>query len=393
MLVKESNDCGVREGREMESMIEIVGAGPSGLAAALTIARRGGHAIVYERHTDVGKRFHGDFQGLENWTTKGDVLEEMASIGIEPTFEHTAFREMVLYDPTGREHVFRSERPIWYLIRRGSEPGTLDQAMKAQALDAGVDIRFKTLKEHMPDGGIVAHGPHKVDAIAVGYVFESPLADGAYAAVSEELAPKGYSYLLICGGRATIASCMFADFHNEKAYLQRTVDFFREKIGIELVNERRFGGFGNLRPMGRVRKGAMLYVGEGAGFQDALFGFGLRYAMLSGNLAARALLDGRPADYDGLLSDRLGGLMKASVVNRYLYDKLGNRGYVRLANRIDRKSDVRKWLRRYYGPGWARSLLYPIARRRAAALGSLVVSCNESCDCTWCRCQSHTAPT
>jgi flavin-dependent dehydrogenase len=391
MQVKESDDCGVREGREMESMIEIAGAGPSGLAAALTIAQRGGDAIVYERHADVGQRFHGDFQGLENWTTEGDVLEEMASNGIEPTFEHTPFREMVLFDPTGREHVFRSERPIWYLIRRGSEPGTLDQALKAQTLDAGVEIRFKTLKEHMPHGGIVAHGPHKVDAIAVGYIFESPLADGAFAAVSEELAPKGYSYLLICGGRATIASCMFADFHNEKEYLQRTVDFFREKVGIDLVNARRFGGFGNLRPLGRARKGKMLYVGEGAGFQDALFGFGLRYAMLSGHLAARALLDGRPADYDGLLSDRLGGLMKASVVNRYLYDKLGNRGYVRLASKIDRKADVRDWLRRYYGPGWVRSLLYPLARRRVAH-DSLVGGCDESCDCTWCRCRGHAAP-
>ncbi len=106
----------------MKSMIEIAGAGPTGLAAALTVARRGGQAVVYERHADVGQRFHGDPQCLENWTTEGDVFEELASIGIHPTFEHKGFSEMVLYDPSGREHVIRSERPLWYLIRRGRSP-------------------------------------------------------------------------------------------------------------------------------------------------------------------------------------------------------------------------------------------------------------------------------
>jgi flavin-dependent dehydrogenase len=148
--------------------IEIVGAGPAGLSAALTIARNGGRATVDERHPDVGARFHGDFQGLENWTTEGDVLEELASLGIQPTFEHTAFRECVFYDPAGREYVYRSPRPLWYLVRRGPVPGSLDHSLKAQALAAGVECRFETLREHLPEGGIVAHGPHRADAIGRG---------------------------------------------------------------------------------------------------------------------------------------------------------------------------------------------------------------------------------
>jgi len=55
-----------------------------------------------------------------------------------------------------------------------------------------------------------------------------------------------------------------------------------------MTNPRPFGGFGNLYTGQAVRKGRLLYTGEAAGFQDALFGFGLRYAMLSGHLAARA---------------------------------------------------------------------------------------------------------
>jgi flavin-dependent dehydrogenase len=375
----------------MTATIEIVGAGPAGLSAALTTARQGGHAIVFERHADVGQRFHGDFQGLENWTTDLDVLEELESLGIQPTFEHTPFSELVLYDPHGREHLIRTERPFWYLVRRGPEAGTLDQSLKAQALAAGVEIRFDTLREHLPDGGIVAHGPRRVDAIAVGYVFDCDRADGAFAAVSERLAPGGYSYLLICGGKATIASCLFSDFHNEGRYLERTVDFFRDHVGFQLANARRFGGYGNVGPVGVPRKGKMLYVGEAVAFQDALFGFGMRYAMLSGHLAAGAIMGGRPEDYDRLVADRLGATMRTAVVNRYLYEKLGDRGYAHLSGRVDRTQNVRAWMKRSYGPGRLRSLLYPLARRRFSG-SPLIRECKDDCDCTWCRCQHDAAP-
>lgn len=371
----------------MAMTVEITGAGPAGLAAALTVAKQNVRAIVTERHGEVGQRFHGDFQGLENWTTTGDVLDELAAIGIEPTFEHAPFRECVYYDPTGREYVFRSERPIWYLVRRGSDSGTLDQSLKSQALAAGVDLRLSTVQKHLPDGGIVAHGPRRPDAIAVGYVFETDRANGAFAAISDQLAPKGYSYLLIYGGRATVASCMFADFHEEKKYLARTVDFFREKVGLEMSNPRRFGGFGNVISEDNPRKGKMLYVGEAAGFQDALFGFGMRYAMLSGHLAARAWLEERPEAYDSLWRERLGGLLKAAVVNRHFYEKLGDRGYATFMGRINGASDVRNWLRRHYQGGWGKSLLYPLARRRLKHKADLIVGCIEGCDCTWCRCE------
>lgn len=378
-------------GSRVKVTVEIAGAGPAGLAAALTLAKYGGHAVVTERHRDVGHRFHGDFQGLENWSTAGDVLEELAAMGIEPTFEHTPFSECVFYDPTGREYVYRSERPIWYLVRRGSAPGTLDHGLKRQALAAGVDLRLNTPKAHLPDGGIVAHGPRRVDVIAVGYVFDTDRADGAYAAISDELAPKGYSYLLICGGRGTVASCMFADFHNEKTYLGRTVEFFREKIGIELRNAARFGGYGNVIADSSPQKNRMLYVGEAAGFQDALFGFGIRYAMLSGHLAAQAWLAGVPEDFDRLWRRRLGGLLKTAVVNRYFYEKLGHRGYASLMRRINAASDVRHWLQEYYSSRTTKSLLYPLARRRIARHPPLVARCIDGCDCTWCRCDGHVA--
>jgi flavin-dependent dehydrogenase len=56
--------------------IHIVGAGPSGLTAAINLARAGFKTIVYEKYSDVGIRFSGESQGLEIWSMKENVNGE-----------------------------------------------------------------------------------------------------------------------------------------------------------------------------------------------------------------------------------------------------------------------------------------------------------------------------
>ena len=172
------------------------GAGRAGLVAAITIAGHGGRAVVHERCGDVGMRFHGDFQGLESWAGEGDVLDELQSIGIEPTFEHTPIREMTIFDPAGSAHQYRSPHPIFYLIRRGPYPGTLDASLKDQALACGAEIRFRDRLDALPAGGIAAHGPCHPDAIAVGYVFDTDMADGVVAAAQHLAAASGIGWAI-----------------------------------------------------------------------------------------------------------------------------------------------------------------------------------------------------
>lgn len=373
--------------------VSIVGGGLSGLAAALAVVRDGGRARVYERRGESGARFHGDFQGLENWSTEGDVLEEFASFGIEPTFDHTPFRECVFFDPDGREHVCRSQQPLWYLVRRGTEVGTLDQALKAQALAAGVDIEFGQTVEHLPEGGIVAYGPRRVDAIAVGYVFPTDRADGAFGVVSDTLAPGGYAYLLICRGRATVATCMFDDFHNDKQYLARTVEFFEKSVGLVLQAGRQFGGFANMSPEPRVRRGRVLFAGEAAGLQDALFGFGMRYAVASGHLAGRAFVNGDLSQYEAAYRRQFRPRIQAATVNRYLYRRAGERGYRTLVERLSEAPDPRAWMRRYYNRHWWTPLIYPIARAHAARVrsGPDAHECREAATARICQCVREAA--
>lgn len=377
-------------GDEPPDAFFISGAGPSGLAAALTIANAGGRAVVFERQADVGSRFHGDFQGLENWTTRQDALEELASAGIEPQFDAVPVRAGVVFDAAGNEYRCRSSTPLFYLVRRGQEPGMLDHSLKTQALAAGVEIRFGEAKHELPQGGIVAEGPRAADVIAAGFVFETGMADGCFVAFSDQLAPQGYSYLLVHHGVGTVAACLFRDFHNERNYVEHTVEFFRRHAGLKMQNERRFGGFGNFTYPATARNGRLLFAGESAGFQDALWGFGMRYGMLSGHLAACALMNHRAADYDALWRKRLGGYLRASYVNRYLFGKLGDARYTRLARRAGSANDARDWLRRYYATSWWKELLSPLARRALRTSSKAGVCVMEGCDCTWCRCH-HSA--
>jgi flavin-dependent dehydrogenase len=102
----------------------------------------------------------------------------------------------------------------------------------------------------------------------------------------------------------------------------------------------------------------MLVVGEAAGFQDALWGFSMRYAMVSGHLAARALLNQRPGRYDEFWKERLGGLMRTAVGNRWAYERLGDSGYAAIMRFLGPPIDVRDWLHARYGPSLWKSLSF-----------------------------------
>ena len=184
---------------------------------------------------------------------------------------------------------------------------------------------------------------------------------------------------------------MFSDFHNEKIYLERTLEFFRDKVGFVMKSPRRFGGFGNFKLPATATQGQLLFVGEAGGFQDHLWGFGMRYAFLSGHLAARAIISQRPESYERLWRERLGGYMRTAMVNRYLYEKMGNRGYRWLLRAATRAKNPRNRLRKFYAPSIWKAPILPLARRAGRPTGAVTEFMHDGCDCTWCRCQHSLA--
>lgn len=382
-----------RPGREMaahdrDAPITVIGAGPAGLASAIVLARAGRTVIVREWHRSVGTRFHTDFQGLENWSSREDVLAELRASGIEASFETHAVHEGIAYDASDGVYSVRSERPLYYLIHRGERAGSLDLGLLKQAIAAGADVRFGDRVDEVAGPAVLAIGPRVADAIAAGYVFETDGPDGNWVAFRNDLAPLGYAYLLTYGGRGTLASCMFTGFKRQAEHVARTVDFFRDRVGLDMRNPRPFGGFANFRLPRRAIQGGKPVCGEQAGFQDALAGFGMRYALRSGILAARSLLEG--ADYTALWRRELLPLLRAGVSNRFLFNTVGEGGWRWVLGRLSR-SDAGEGLRALYRPNLISRLLFPVAlwRYRAPLADP---SCDHvGCACVWCRHGLHGA--
>lgn len=366
-----------------DAAFQIVGAGPAGLAAAITLARAGRAVVVHEAHKEVGRRFQRDLQGLENWSSREDVLVELERLGIAIGFVRRACVEGVVFDAWGRAYAIRTREPLFYMVERGPGAGSLDTALLRQACELGVDVRFNDRLDALSGDGILAAGPRAADAIAVGYHFDTELPDGFWAICDDDLAPKGYAYLLVMAGKGTVKSCMFTGFKDERLYVERTVAAFRRLLGLEMKNPRPHGGVGNFRLPESASAGAHPVAGEEAGFQDALWGFGMRLAIRSGVLAARSLLEGR--DYDVLWRAAVAPYVQTSIVNRALYSVLGNRGYRWCLQRQSR-GDARAFLYRQYRSAWSKRLLRPWAQRRYRSLRQ-DESCNHiDCECIWCRC-------
>ena len=371
-----------------------VGAGPAGLVAAINLAKSGFAGALHEAAPGVGHRFHGDFQGFENWTTEDDVRAFLTRINVNINFRFEPYRGGIFFSPSLQRREIRTREPLFYLVERGCAEGCLDFGLLRQAEAAGVKVMFNARSWNVDRGGVIGIGPRAADMIAKGVVLETNLDDEAYAIVDDRVAPKGYAYLLVNQRRATLATVIGKDFRNEKIYFQRTFEAFKRLVPMSMENVTEFGGYGNffLRPT--AIEGKKLYLGESAGFQDALFGFGMRYAMTSGFLAAESVI--HVMHYDGQWKKEILPLLRTSLSNRMIYEFLGNKGYEFIAKRIARRNDLRDVLRTAYNPSPLKTVLFPLALLLANVSRRMRVEdkgCHhENCTCVWCTCVKDQSP-
>jgi flavin-dependent dehydrogenase len=113
-------------------------------------------------------------------------------------------------------------------------------------------------------------------------------------------------------------------------------------------------------PSGQWMRGSSRVVGEAAGLQDFLWGFGIRLAIRSGVLAARAVLEGRDYTHDAEQAFKAVG--RTGLVNRMLWD-LGRVGDYRGVMALLRVRGPYPVLQFLYRDSWVQRALYPLARR------------------------------
>ena len=280
-----------------DDVVRILGAGLSGLAAATILAKAGKKVEVHDIREDSGARFDGDFQGLENWTSKEDFFDEMRDWGLDPqSFKSTEFRELSLIHPDDVVTTAKSHRIAYRIVERGTDEHCIDQGFKKMALDAGATIHYKS-KVDPSECMIIAAGPKDTSAIAFGEVFKTSYPNHVAFQLNDKLAPGAYSYLIVIDGIGLICTCLWRKQKNSNRYLNETIAWY-ENAYPELDREpiKRVGGKGDFSIPSTYFANGQYFVGEAGGLQDFMWGFGMRYAVTSGVMAANSILSG--SNYD-----------------------------------------------------------------------------------------------
>ncbi len=305
-----------------ENNIDILGAGPAGLCAAINLAKAGKKVTVHEIRQDVGMRFHPNYQGFGE--SGRSVEEYVKKFNINAKFGYKLFSKVIICSRNFKREMRLSGRPF---VERGGK-NSLEYGMYKEAVRLGVEFEFST-KRTENDVKIVATGPKRCDAAAFGMEFENTSfpRDTLFIMFNDRYSPKGwYCYIIpVSKDRIEFVNCVSQP--HVPLLKELTFKAMKEnRIVNDIIGGKRpvasFGGIGGFDcPTTAIRNGR-LYVGEAAGFQDFMMGFGIEFAMRSGQCAAESIVNGR--DYDRLWKESFLDEMKTQIGYRFLTSAFGD---------------------------------------------------------------------
>jgi flavin-dependent dehydrogenase len=304
----------------------VIGAGIAGLSSALHLAKSDIKTTVFEQNNFIG--CGGDnFQAVRNYDVDYDFLDYLIKQGC-PIKNSKAIYKIVKYSPSGKSMTVSSDgKPLFYVLRRGPSSDSLDMQLYKYALDSGVKFNFNE-KRTLSSADIVASGPIFRNIWGYGAVFEGVDVDERtiHLFMDNNYAPKGgYIYAIPFGkDKLTVASTTF-DLNSPLPFLFEK--FIKEnKIVSDLIQsaykKTYFGGYAYSNvPLTAQIKGVK-FVGCAAGFVEAARGFGIKYAIQSGNLAANSLIENK--NYDILWKSEFGEELEKGLKRRLFFEKLSN---------------------------------------------------------------------
>ena len=152
----------------MGKKIHILGAGLSGMVAAIDLAREGYEVLVLDRSKEIGGegRFHPSVHGTP---IERERISHYIGFDVSPMFHPpTDFR--VYFGKRG----YRVPAGDLFAVERGSRPSSADSYLYRMAREAGVKFEFsRDVRNHreLPPGSIIATGlvPEMYDSLGVPY--------------------------------------------------------------------------------------------------------------------------------------------------------------------------------------------------------------------------------
>ena len=305
--------------------IGIAGAGLAGLTTAIGLAQSDQSVEIFEAAPDSGWGRKDTWDAVENWTTEADFGILLDQWKINRNFDFWPIRNFEVYDARGECYSITTSRPILYLVKRGNQSGTLEHTLKAQALDCGVTIHYNERRSHQDMNVWAVGAQNRGQFLGAGIRFQTRHPNTVKLLISASHAPKAYAYLFVMEGQGVLSAILTRNYANARSYLQRSLEFFRQVSPFDIENVRFTSGFGGRRADFWQNETTPLRVGEAAGFQDYLWGFGIRYALHSGYLAAQAISQG--SDYNQAIYIQIRPLVYTSLLNRAVYNRAGDGVY------------------------------------------------------------------
>jgi len=335
--------------------VSILGGGISGLTAAINLRIAGFDVEVHEQKSYCGKHTN-DFQFLENWIFVEDVLDFLKRINIRTDFYTKPWYSQEFLSPSLRRYVGESTEPLMYLVKRGSQEDTIDESLEEQSKSAGIKIRYNS-KLVPSEADIIATGYKKPTFVVTGIRFGFEHPDRSIVLLDNNLSSRFYAYFIVNDNIGEIACANPVGITDHKIRLDLTVNRFEEILNTKVGNiEETFSSFLSFDFLHHAKVNNQYFVGEAAGFQDCLAGFGMIYAFKSGYYGAKSIIEN--LDYDELWKKDFLKQMVVSSQNRLLYEKLSNDRYEKFTkilgsdNRIIKRlrggEDLRQILRRLY---------------------------------------------
>ena len=293
--------------------VAVVGAGPAGAAAAQALAARGAHVVLLERETlPRYKTCGGGIVGraLQRWTSS-----------ITPSVDVACHEVTLHFLDAGLRFDVRRSAPVMHTSMRAA----FDAAMVQAAVAAGAKLRTSCAVQrveperarvllHTGDGAIAAgfvigaDGASSRVAASAGWEpirARAPALEWEVEVEPEELQRFGttarFDFGPVPGGYAWVfpkrdhLSVGVVRVTPGDAALPLLLQQYLARIGIERIRHiDKHGAWIPLRPRaGGACRGRIWLAGDAAGFADPLLCEGISFAIASGQLAARALLEHR----------------------------------------------------------------------------------------------------
>ncbi|MDI6831197.1 MAG: FAD-dependent oxidoreductase [Actinomycetota bacterium] len=308
--------------------IAVVGAGLSGLVAAINCARAGHKVTVLEKYDRVGGEPE-NHPSVDSTPMLPDRLGSYIGVELKPP-QVTPTRTMRSY-AYGDKYDIDGGLLHLHAVERGARSTSIENYLYGSALEAGVSFEFgwrlrsQADLEELPPNSIIATGLHLESFLALDIPFRQVY--GYTSTTRYEGEPKAvayfgdltrdYCYLANANG---IAYALFFDRGGpvRRELVDRWAEMLKRDEGVEFREWRLFQGAVAVRDLDNPRLfvGDKIIAGTLASMNDPLFLFGVHASLLSGKIAATAVDD--KAKAYGLFRGVLSFYRKAWALRRLM---------------------------------------------------------------------------